>query len=132
MGDVPEPTVRVTRYEVSCLPEDLSDAWAGNFTVTVEYRGEGLWSVSQGEHRKLGADGTWSWGYRWQEGTREPVTDEERDDYERGRGEWLAAHRFDEETALRLAREAAPLLKIRDFTVADALAEAVAEADRER
>ena len=127
MTDVPEPTVRVTRYEVSCLPEDLSDAWAGNFTVTVEYRGEGLWSVSQGEHRKIGADGTWSWGYRWQGGNREPVTDEERDDYERGREEWLAAHRFDEETALRLARDAAPHIRLRDLTVADALASASSE-----
>lgn len=123
-ADLPEPTVRVTRYEVSCLPEELSDAYAGNFTITVEYRGEGLWGVFHGEHRKLGADGTWSWGYRWQGGDREPVTDEERDDYERGRQEWLRAHRFDEETALRLAREAAPHIKLRHFTVADALSRA--------
>lgn len=123
-ADLPEPTVRVTRYEVSCLPEDLSDAYAGNFTITVEYRGGGLWGVSLGGHRKLGADGTWSWGYRWQGGDREPVTDEERADYERGREEWLRVHRFDEETALRLAREAAPHIKLRHFTVADALARA--------
>lgn len=129
MGDVPEPTVRVTRYKVSCLPEEHDES--DTFTITVEYRGAGRWGVFRGECRQFGADGTWSWGYDWDGRDREPATDEERADYRRGYEEWLAAHRFDEATALRLAKEAAPLLRVRSFTVADALAWATGDADRE-
>ena len=118
MTAAPEPVERVTRYEVSCVPEDHDDA--DLFTVTVQYRGNGRWAVQRGEHRFLGADGTWSTTFGW---NREPVTDEEIAAFEAGYQAWLDAHRFDEETARRLAREAAPKLTIRGYTVADVLAE---------
>lgn len=117
--DIPEPTVKAVRYEVSCLPED--DDFAGSFSVTVEYRGNDLWAVlSRTKH--LGTDGNWSWGYLWEDG-REPVTEEEVDSYNSGYSLWLAAHRFDEENALRLAQEQAPLIRVNRLTVADALKE---------
>lgn len=114
-----KPTRRVTRYSVSCLPEDHIDADV--FAVTVAYRGNGRWAVQRGEHRFYGADGKWSTVFGWD---REPVTDEEQAAYEAGYRAWLDAHRFDEETALRLADEAAPNVRVNGFTVADALAEA--------
>lgn len=125
MADIPEPTVKVTRYEVSCVPEQ--DINASMFTITVEYRGGGKWGVFRGGHRQLGADGTWSWGYQWPGGDREPATDEEHADYERGHDVWLAAHRFDEATALELAAAAAPHIRMNGYTVADALAAMTAE-----
>lgn len=118
MTPIPEPTERVTRYEVSCVPEDHVDA--DMFTVTVQYRGNGRWAVQRGEHRFLGADGTWSLAFGWD---REPVTDEEIAAYENAHQAWLDAHRFDEETARRLAREAASKITIRGYTAADALAD---------
>lgn len=122
MGNVPEPTVRVTRYEVSCLPGGQVDYAEGDmFTITVEYRGAGRWAVKN-RGRILGADGTWSFGYDGPFSDREPITDEEHAALHAGQDAWRDAHRFDEETALRLAREQAPTLQIRGWTVADALA----------
>lgn len=40
--------------------------------------------------------------------------------------DWLAAHRFDLDTALKLAREAAPHVTVNGRTVADALTRAEA------
>lgn len=116
----PEPTVRVTRYTVCALPEGVPDR--DLFAITVEPRSEG-WAVKRGEHRDLGADGEWSWGYRWQGGDREPASDAEWDDFHAGYGAWLTAHRFDEETALKLAREASLTLRMNGWTVAAALAD---------
>lgn len=101
----PEPTVLPVRYTVSCLPEE--DVNAKHFAIEVCYRGEGLWAVVQGDDWAcLGADGTWAEGVK-----------------PHGRGDaWLAAHRFDEETALKLAREAAPHVTVNGFTVQRALA----------
>jgi hypothetical protein len=115
-----KPVRRVTHYEVTCVPD--SDAFGESFAITVAYRGEGRWAV-QNRGRWLGTDGTWSWGYRWEGDPREPVTEEEMDSFERGREAWLAVHRFDEETALHLADEAAPKMTVGRYTVADALAE---------
>ena len=92
-----EPTVRVTEYTVSMLPED--DINAGAFDITVAYRGHDLWAVSR-SRRCLGRDGTWDW---------EPIPSE-RDD------EWLAEHRFPEQEALRLAKEQAPLVLGREVS----------------
>jgi hypothetical protein len=117
---VPEPRVQAVKYLVNCLPEDDSDGHA--FALTVEYRGEGRWGVFRSPACCLGADDTWSWGYSWEGGDREPATEEEWDSYNRGRYAWLDAHRFDEATALRLAREQAPKVTVNGFTVADALA----------
>lgn len=93
----PEPAVQATRYEVSLLPE--GDVNRLNFTITVEYRGGDCWAVVR--HRQcMNAAGEWSW---------EPVASERED-------EWLAEHRFDLDTALRLAKEQAPKLTVNGMT----------------
>jgi hypothetical protein len=95
--------VTPTEYRVSCLPEDLldMDVWE----ITVAYRGRGLWAVTRHSRCSLGADGTWSWG--------PGEADED---------EWRATHRFDLDTALRLAREHAPHVTVNGMTPADFLA----------
>lgn len=115
----PEPIVQATRYTVNCLPEDGYDSHV--FALTVEYRGEGRWGVFRSSHCCLGTDGEWSWGYNWRDGAQEPASDEEWAEYHNGREAWLKEHRFDEETALRLAREQAPLVTVNGFTVTAAL-----------
>ncbi|MEV1013892.1 MULTISPECIES: hypothetical protein [unclassified Micromonospora] len=92
-----EIDVRTTEYSVCALPEDHIDA--GMFTIEVAYRGPGSWAVLRGR-LCLGADGTWE---------LEPIPSERTD-------EWKAAHRFDEKTAVRLAYEAAPKLRINGWT----------------
>jgi hypothetical protein len=109
---VPEPTVQATAYVVSCLPEGHDDRWT--FTVQVRYSGRGLFAVKHGI-RHYGADGTWSY---------EPDFDED----DAAEDAWLAAHRFDHDTALRIAREQAPRLTYRGRSVADVLAEAASSA----
>lgn len=84
----PEPTIRVTRYEVSFVPEHADPA--GAYTVTVEYRGNNRWAVLR-HTLCLSADGRWD---------RERVSSERED-------EWLDAHRFDLDTAKQLAIEQA-------------------------
>lgn len=98
----PEPTVQATRYTVNCLPEDGIDSHV--FEITVEYRGRGLWAIKR-HSQCLAADGSWDYEMR----------PSERED------EWLATHRFDLDTALKLAKEAAPKVTVNGFTVADAL-----------
>lgn len=99
-----EIDVRTTEYTVCALPDDHIDA--GIFSITVAYRGAGLWAVLRGK-RCLGADGTWDW---------EPIPSDRTD-------EWKAAHRFDEKTAVQLACEAAPKLVINGLTPERILAE---------
>lgn len=97
------PTIRPTQFEVSLLPED--DINYRVFVVTVEARGADRWAVVR--HRQcLGVDGEWSW---------ESIPSEREDD-------WLAAHRFDLETAKRLAAEAAPGINVNGMTAVEALA----------
>lgn len=103
---IPEPTVQATGYVVSCLPEGHDDRWT--FTVQVRYQRDGLFSVRQGL-RHYGTDGTWSY---------EPEFDEDDD----AEAAWAKEHRFDHDTALRLARELAPTLTYRGRSVADVLA----------
>lgn len=123
---MPEPTVRVTRYEVSCLPPD--DINTPAFTITVEWRGEDRWAVMRnGAYYNL--HGKKSWGVHWED-DREPVTDEEIAAYARAHEAWLAEHRFDEQTALRIAREQAPRIVVGPWTVEKVLADiAAGEAD---
>ncbi|MFM9635912.1 hypothetical protein [Streptomyces turgidiscabies] len=116
---IPEPTIQTTRYLISCLPESHDERYL--FTVTVDYRGNGKWAV-QNRTRLLGYDGQWSFGFQWRDG-EEPSTDDECDEEEKAHGEWLAAHRFDEATALELAKQAAKTLSYRNYDVAAALAE---------
>lgn len=118
MTDLPDPIVRAAKYTVNCLPEDGFDSHV--FELTVEYRGEGRWGVFRNAHCSLGVDGEWSWGHDWPGG--EPEGDAEWDAYHASREAWLDSHRFDEETALKLAKEQAPLVTVNGFTVADALA----------
>lgn len=99
-----EPVARPVEYEVCCLTDD--DINSAAFTITVRYRGNGRWAVQRGEHSCLGADGKWAQGIK---------------EYDRGES-WLRAHRFDLDTALRLAKEAAPKITVNGYTVADALA----------
>jgi hypothetical protein len=119
VSDLPEPIVQATAYKVNCLPEDGIDSDV--FGLRVEYRGAGRWGVYRNAHCCLGADGEWSWGYQWRDGG-EPETDEEWTEYHAGRDAWLDTHRFDEATALKLAKEQAPHVTVNGYTVADALA----------
>lgn len=99
---VPEPTVQPTRYVVSCLPD--GDINAPHFSLSVEYRGRSLWAVVR-NGSCLNSAGQWSY---------ESIPSERED-------EWLAEHRFDLDTALKLAKEAASHVTVNGHTVADAL-----------
>ncbi|MEO3976756.1 hypothetical protein [Streptomyces sp. CAU 1734] len=97
-------TVRPVKYAVCALPENNINY--RHYMIEVQHRGKGRWAVTQID-RCLGADGTWAEGIK-------PY----------GRGEqWLADHRFDLDTALRLASEAAPHIVVNGYTVADALSD---------
>ncbi|MFC9973581.1 hypothetical protein ACFVH6_22070 [Spirillospora sp. NPDC127200] len=100
-----EPTVLATRYRVSCLPEDHDLAHA--MTITVEYRGHDRYAVLNRMGKALGTDGEWDW---------EPRPSERDDD-------WISTHRFDLDTALELAKRAAPLLSVGNRTAAAWLTE---------
>jgi hypothetical protein len=102
-----EPFVQPTGYVVSCLPEGHTDRWT--FTVQVKYAGGDRWAVRH-HLRHYSVDGAWEY---------EPDHGED-DDAETA---WKAQHTFDHDTALRIAREVAPSLTYRGYTVADALAE---------
>ncbi|MFF2731816.1 hypothetical protein ACFVS9_28395 [Streptomyces sp. NPDC058008] len=97
----PVVTVQATEYEVSILLE--GDINRSPFVIAVQYRGGGMWAVTR-HGACLGSDGEWS---------REPIPSE-RDDA------WLETRRFDLDTALRLAREAAPHVAVNGRTVLDA------------
>lgn len=100
MTDLPEPTVQAIRYEVSLLPED--DINRHVFTIDVEYRGADRWAVTR-HGSCLGADGTWDFGVK---------------QYDRSDA-WLDTHRFDLDTAIRLAREAAPDVVVNGHTATE-------------
>ncbi|WP_431040032.1 hypothetical protein [Streptomyces sp. P9-1] len=97
------PHALATRFSVNLLPETASPD-AHVFEITVEYRGRGRWAVLR-HGRCLGVDGTWDY----------EVRPSERED------DWLDAHRFDQDTAIRLAIEQAPLVSVNGLTAADAL-----------
>ncbi|AHH16568.1 hypothetical protein NONO_c17680 [Nocardia nova SH22a] len=99
----PEPRVTVTRYDVSCLPQD--DINALSYTVHVEYAGYGRWAVRRMQ-RCYDIDGREDW---------EPIPSERED-------EWLARFRHDLPTALEIAKRAAPLIRVNGHSVADVLA----------
>lgn len=100
-SDIPA-VATVTEYLVSCLP--LDDINASGFTITVAWRGGDLWAVVR-HTACLNKDGYWDY---------EPIPSERTD-------EWIAEHRFELATALRLAKEAAPHIRCNRWTVADAL-----------
>ena len=101
MPTTPVVTCQATEYEVSILPE--GDIRRPVFTITLQCRGEGRWAVTR-HGSCLGTNGEWS---------RESIPSERED-------AWLDAHRFDLETALRLAREAAPDVVVNGHTALDA------------
>ena len=105
---VPEPTVQVTRYQIGCLPE--GHELSSHLSVTVEYRGRDKWAVVDHPYC-LSVDGEWHYEIR----------PSERDD------DWLAAHRFDLETALDLAKKAVPLMSVNGWTVERVLADIAAK-----
>lgn len=113
----PEPEVPVTSYEVSCVSED--HPYADHFTVKVRRDRHG-WLV-ENRARTLGTDGMWADCYRGPFSDREPVTDEEREIYRTSWEAWIADHRFLEQTALRWAREAAPVLRLMGLTADEVL-----------
>ena len=105
-----EPRVAVTSYEVSIWPEDCSGMDSAMYCCSVVYNGYGNWTVRRGsassEAPVLGSDGEWH---------------HERLPSDRTRKE-LAEHRFDLETALKLAREMAPRVTLNGLTAEQALA----------
>jgi hypothetical protein len=132
-GVMPEPTVpaaqvRVVTYAVSCLPMDDPDAHG--FTLKVERRVGDRWVVTNG-YSFLGRAGTWSEGYYWNGATDHPQTDAEFREAEAGQEAWKAEHWHDLDTALRLAKAAAPGNPHTGITVADVLARR-ARMDREQ
>lgn len=92
-----------TRYTVNLLPE--TDINSHVFEITVEYRGNGRWAVLR-HGQCLDQYGVWEYELR-------PSEREE---------DWIATHRFDLDTALRLAKEAAPGVMVNGLTAAGALA----------
>ena len=102
--------VTVTSYEVSIWPEDCSGMDSAMYCCSVTHSGYGNWSVRRGSASSdapvLGIDGQWH---------------HERLPSERTKRE-LAEHRFDLETALKLAREMAPRVTINGQTAEEALA----------
>lgn len=97
------PAAYPTTYTVTCLPDETPDAHS--WSLTVEYRGRGLWAVTRWKNC-LGRDGEWDY---------ERVPSERED-------EWLASHRFPLDEALELAKQAAPHVIVNGMTPADVLA----------
>ena len=105
-----EPRVTVTSYEVTIWPEDCSGMDSAIYCCSVVHSGYGNWSVRRGSASSgapvLGIDRQW-----WRE--RLPSDRTRRE---------LAEHRFDLETALKLAREMAPRVELNGLTAEEALA----------
>lgn len=97
---MPEPIVFADRYVVSVLPEDSINF--STYAIEVERKSPDRWAVLH--HRfALGTDGDWDY---------EPLPSERTD-------EWKATHRFDLDTALELAKAAAPNVRVNRYTAAD-------------
>lgn len=95
----------VTAYQVCAVPEDEAGNYL-SFVIKVDRTHHtGLWAVRL-RSRCLSVDGTWDY---------EPLPSSREDD-------WLDRHRFDLDTALRLAAERAPHVTVNGIAVADVLA----------
>lgn len=105
MTDQPAVRGRLTEVTFCALPEDNINH--GSYSVTVTWRGGEQYAVKR-HSQCLGADGTWDY---------EPSSSDRTD-------EWIAEHRFDYDTACRLAAEACQHITVNNLTVADALAHA--------
>lgn len=104
---MPTPVVhsRLTEVTLSAIPEDNINH--SLYSVTVTWRGGDQYAVKR-HSQVLGADGTWEY---------EPSPSNRTD-------EWIATHRFDYDTAMRLAHEACQHVTVNGLTVADTLARA--------
>lgn len=98
-------------YMVTAVSDRVSEAFGDGFTIRVVRRSEDRWAVLRWS-RCLGADGEWDY---------ESIPSERTD-------EWKATHRFDLDTALRLAQEAAPKVTVNGWTVAAAIREVCGDA----
>jgi|SRR6185437_14918371 len=112
---------RVTEYTVSVFPPEMADSSdmltaseVDTWSLTVAWRGEGRWAVMRGPFC-LGADGGL-------DVERRPSEREDR---------WFTTHRFDLETALRLAAEHAPKVTINGLTALEILAKHQARAGQD-
>jgi hypothetical protein len=94
---------------VNLLPDSIG-FYAQLFGITVEQRGsDDRWAVLR-NGQCLGSDGVWA----------DELRPSERED------DWLDAHRFDVDTALRLAKEVAPHVTVKGRTAAEVLARLIA------
>lgn len=93
------PAAYPTTYTVTCLPDETPDAHS--WSLTVEYRGRGLWAV---KHGSFCLSRTFEWDHEMRPSSRED--------------EWLRAHRFTFEEALDYAKRAAPQVIVNGFTPA--------------
>lgn len=106
---------RATAYTVTCLPDDPYDGSA--WDIQVQFMGahrfdeprpvDQQWAVVLRSHWNLNRAGKWD--------LRASVDDD-------GYDGWIAAHRFDLETALKMAAEQAPHVKVNGCTPAELLA----------
>lgn len=103
----PTAVVRPSRFTVSCLPERNINT--SLFEITIEERGQ-LDGTTRWAVCRLGQclNRRGRWDYEMNPSSR---TDR-----------WIAGHRFDFDTALRLAKKAAPLITVNGVTVTDAIA----------
>lgn len=99
---MPEVEVRVTQLTVSLFPDDPQLGMA--YDVRVEERSKDSWAVTRMSHC-LNTEGEWEY---------EPLPSS-RDEA------WKATHRFDLETALRMAAEAVPAVVVNGKRAVDYL-----------
>lgn len=92
--------VQLTCVAVSPLPIEHPD-WE-MYAIKVQWRGNDVWAVTRGR-QCLNRDGEWEW---------EPLLSN-------GSEEFLARCRFDYDTALRLAVDAAPKVRINGRSAAE-------------
>lgn len=99
-GTTSGPEAVPTQYTISPVPlDDPEQRYAYPFNVTVEWRGDGLWAVVNGDYT-LTSLGDWEY---------EPRPSSRDDGY-------LARCRFDLDTALLLARDVASAVEVNGMT----------------
>lgn len=108
------PHTRITQYAVGCLPDDPIDG--SHWDIHVEFTGAHRYGKPRPDNQKWAVRLRGSWCLS-NEGTwdMESIPSERTD-------EWFETHRFDLETALRLAAEQAPHVVINGLTPAGLLA----------
>jgi hypothetical protein len=106
--------VRVTEYQVSCLPLDGTErSWGGVFTVHVTWSGVcDLWAV-RANGRVYDIDGVEEY---------EPIPSERTEGF-------LARFRHDLDTALAIASKVAPLITINGTTAEQAARDLAGQAE---